>query len=348
LFSKLQQYTYGLILVYLLGTILHKGKDLLIPFVLAVAIWYLMNLLAHALQSVIGRFRIAPFWSTLVVAIMLVLVLDLLVIRILSSNFAEISKAIPGYQNKINEIIARFYKWMRWDGDPTISALLSSLDMKSFASTVASTATGLLSNVTIILVYLLFLFLEQSSFQMKLKALLPDKERYDEISTLFNHISHDIRKYLGLKAAISFITAVLSYIVMLAFGLDFASFWAILIFFFNFIPTIGSVIATLFPATIALIQFSHAPWWMVLMVGLLISIQLFIGNFLEPRWMGNSLNLSPIVILLSLALWGTLWGIVGMFLCVPIMAVLVIIFSHFPATKPLAILLSTRGHLKDV
>jgi len=80
----------------------------------------------------------------------------------------------------------------------------------------------------------------------------------------------------------------------------------------------------------------------------LAAVQIAIGNILEPRMMGNSLNLSAIVVLLSLAIWGSIWGIAGMFLSVPITVLLMIIFSNVPQTRAIAILLSSDGDIKTI
>jgi len=125
-------------------------------------------------------------------------------------------------------------------------------------------------------------------------------------------------------------------------GVDFASFWAVLIFLLNFIPTIGSIIATAFPSVLTLVQFDTlGPF--VITITILSAIQFCIGSLVEPKLMGNRLNLSPIVILLSLGLWGSIWGIPGMFLCVPITVILMIVCSYFPDTRPIAVLLSGNG-----
>ena len=137
-------------------------------------------------------------------------------------------------------------------------------------------------------------------------------------------------------------TGLISYLVLKVVGVDFASFWAVLIFLLNFIPTIGSIIATLFPSLLTLVQFpTLGPF--IATISVLTAVQFCIGSLLEPRLMGNRLNLSPIVILLSLGLWGSVWGIPGMFLCVPITVIIMIICSYFPGTRPLAILLSGNG-----
>jgi predicted PurR-regulated permease PerM len=195
-------------------------------------------------------------------------------------------------------------------------------------------------------VYVLFLFLEQKSFHQKMQALVEKEERRKELYGFIRHIESDIRMYIGIKVLTSGLTGVLSYVVMRLVGLDFAGFWAVLIFVFNFIPTIGSIVATIFPTILALVQFEGYVPFLVMGLGIG-GLQFFIGNILEPRLMGNRLNLSPLVILLSLALWGTLWGFIGMIISVPLTAIAMIILSHFPRTRPLAIILSRRGRVSD-
>jgi len=122
--------------------------------------------------------------------------------------------------------------------------------------------------------------------------------------------------------------------------------WGLLIFLLNFIPTVGSIIATIFPAMIALAQSDGYSLFLLVLIGIGV-LQIAIGNILEPRLMGSSFNLSPIVILLNLGLWGYIWGIPGMFLCVPFLIILTIILSHFPQTRSIAIILSSDGLLRS-
>jgi predicted PurR-regulated permease PerM len=147
-----------------------------------------------------------------------------------------------------------------------------------------------------------------------------------------------------MKTIISLTTGFASYFALVIIGVDVPVFWAFLIFVFNYIPTIGSIIATFFPAIFALLQFGEfGPAIIVLL--LVGSIQVIVGNFVEPKVMGNTLNISPLVVLLALTLWGAIWGITGMLLSVPITVILIIIMSEIPSTRPLAILLSEKGEI---
>jgi predicted PurR-regulated permease PerM len=137
----------------------------------------------------------------------------------------------------------------------------------------------------------------------------------------------------------------LSYFALIFIGIDVPLFWAFLIFLLNFIPTIGSLIGTLFPALFCLLQFGEITQG-ISVLAVVGAIQLVIGNIVEPKIMGNSLNLSSFVAIISLSLWGALWGVTGMILSIPITVIIVIILSQFQSTKSIAILLSEKGDLK--
>ena len=119
-----------------------------------------------------------------------------------------------------------------------------------------------------------------------------------------------------------------------------------MVFFFYYIPTVGSILAIVAPALLTLVQFDHlTPFLIVLFV--FGTIQIVMANVIEPAIMGRSLNLSPLVVIVSLMVWGTIWGVVGMFLCVPIMVVLLIVLAHFETTRPVAVLLSADGEIPE-
>ena len=174
----------------------------------------------------------------------------------------------------------------------------------------------------------------------------PDDTRYHHVTDLWAKIDHSIGNYVALKTLTSLLTGFLSYFALLFIGVDVPLFWAFLIFVLNFIPTIGSLIATAFPTVFAFLQFGElTPGFLVLaIVG---AIQMIVGNLVEPKLMGNSLNISPLVVFLTLAIWGVIWGISGMLLSVPITVILIIVMSEFPGTRPLAILLSQKGTINE-
>ncbi len=145
---------------------------------------------------------------------------------------------------------------------------------------------------------------------------------------------------------VSALTGIISYIILLWVGVDYVPFWALLIFMLNYIPTIGSMVAVLLPTTLALVQFDTFGPFVTLLVSLG-TVQVLIGNVLEPRLMGSSLNLSPLVVILALSLWGQMWGVTGMFLSVPITVISMIVLANFPQTRAIAVAMSENGRLKD-
>jgi predicted PurR-regulated permease PerM len=164
------------------------------------------------------------------------------------------------------------------------------------------------------------------------------------IGAVIDDINDRIGAYLALKAFISVLLGLICWLIMLAFGLEFATFWAVLTVLLNFVPYVGTLLSLALPLLMAIVQFNDP----VLIFGLFAALsaaQFVIGNFLDPYLMGNSLNLSPFAILVSLAIWSTLWGIPGAFLAVPITAIFVVVLFQFPGSRPLAVLLSRDGRL---
>jgi len=196
----------------------------------------------------------------------------------------------------------------------------------------------------VVCLYAAFLMLERGSVESKLANLSDDPARVARIRQVIVVINQRIGAYLALKTLLSLLLAVSSYVVMRLFGLEFAALWAVLIFFLNFIPYVGSVLGVVFPVLMTIVQFQDAGTVLTMIVALT-ALQFGIGNFLDPYVMGNSLNLSPFAILVSLAVWSELWGVPGAFLAVPITAILTIVFSEFPGTRPIAVLLSSNGRL---
>ena len=247
------------------------------------------------------------------------------------------------------------------DEDPTIAATtrdpmaaeddtgsfaqrLGRIDFTGVLQDMAATLGSFAASVAMVLAYLFFIFLEQRFFEAKLRMLVKDENRRRDIKGIIAEIDRDIRSYIGVKTLVSALTAALSYVIMKIAGLDFAEFWAVLLFVFNYIPNVGSLIATALPAGLALVQLDFT-WFLVVTIGIT-GVQLAMANLVEPNLMGKSLNQSPLVVILSLVLWGSLWGVAGMFLCVPITVVVMIVLSHFPQTRWVPVLLSLDGRVR--
>ena len=207
-----------------------------------------------------------------------------------------------------------------------------------------ASASSILVTIFAVALYASFLLIEQRSFAAKIANLSEDPRTAARIRQVTSDINARIGSYLALKTIISILLGATSWLAMAVIGLEFAAFWAILIAVMNYIPYIGSFLGVLLPTMMAVVQFGHVNEVLALLLPLAL-IQFVIGNFLDPYLMGNSLNLSPFVILVSLAVWSGLWGIPGALLAVPITAMLAIVFSEIRGTRSIAILLSRNGRL---
>lgn len=334
----------GTVLIVLIFYLLYIGQSLLLPLAIAGAIAYLISILTHTICGLRVRGAGVPMPLAMLLAIAVIVCAAILVVQLITKNIANVISVAPEYQENLEVLIFKAYDYLGVEEGPNIQEILSRIDFRSYLQDIAGTVRSLVRSTGIIIVYLIFLLLEQRTFPAKIRALVPGEEKQADVFELIEKIRSDIRTYIGIKVLTSTATGLLSYLVLHWVGVDFASFWAVLIFFLNFIPTIGSIIATAFPSVLALVQFDTlGPF--VVTISVLTVLQFCIGSLIEPKLMGNSLNLSPVIILLSLGLWGAIWGVPGMFLCVPITVIIMIIFSYFPSTRPFAVLLSGDGQL---
>ncbi|MFA7272634.1 MAG: AI-2E family transporter [Crocinitomicaceae bacterium] len=332
------------IILSFIGVVIILAKDLLIPIVLAVFVWFIIREIRMSMGKIKFLQKRMPRWLGNLLSSIFLFSFFGLVISIVSTNISLLSQKLPIYEENVSQVIRLINDTFQIDLFDRFKTYSGNLEFSTVLKMALNSITSIFGNVFIILIYILFMLLEESGFGVKLKAIYPDIENHANTVKILEKIDHSVGRYLLLKTLMSITTGLLSFIVLKIIGVDASFFWAFLIFVLNFIPTIGSLIATLFPAAFALLQFGELgpAIWVLVIIG---AIQMLIGNLLEPKVMGNSLNLSPLVVLLALAIWGAFWGITGMVLSVPITVIMLILFSEFPSTRNIAILLSDKGKL---
>ncbi|WP_454785238.1 AI-2E family transporter [Legionella sp. WA2024007413] len=338
--SRMLLFTCGLIIIWIVGYFLVIGSHVLIPFVIAVFIWYLLNTISNIIQ----RIPKVPSWLSMIFAFAILGISLLIFINIITNNVTSVIAASNRYQENLLTIFNNIDQKFHIQILASMNSMIKSLNFQTIFTSVYGVFTTLASSTVLILLYVAFLFVEQHFFLKKIDSLFPSLESRLIVNNIISHIVNNTQTYLGIKSILSIITALSSWIIMKWVKLDFAEFWALLIFFLNFIPNIGAIIAIAFPASLALVQFASWIPFAEITLGLG-TIQFIVGNLIEPRFLSNSLNLSPLVILIALAVWGAIWGILGMFLSVPITVMMMIIFAHFEKTRPIAILLSQDGNI---
>ncbi len=334
------------IIAALLVAFLALGSSFLIPLAVAAIIWFSIDALAHFIQRARIGGRHPPWWLSLTLAIASTLAALILIGDLVGNNVREVVDAAPRYQRNLEQLLTEAYGLVGLQPPGDIRQLIASFNIAALLGDLAGALTGLVGQAGIVLVYVGFLLVEQGRFDSKLTALFPDPARRERMIALFARIADRTRTYIAVKAVVSLLTGAISYGVLRLVGVDFAAFWGLVIFLLNFIPTIGSIIGVVFPALLTLMQFDTLTPFLIVAIGLGIT-QFVIGNIIEPAMMGESLNLSPLVVILALFVWGAMWGVVGLFLGVPLTVVLVIILAHFRRTRWVAILLSTDGHIVD-
>jgi AI-2 transport protein TqsA len=190
----------------------------------------------------------------------------------------------------------------------------------------------------LVLILMLFILAGWNRLQQRIgRAYSP--ERSQRIVRIITSVENRTQTYLLAKTALSLGTALVAMVILLLFGVDFVIICSLLIFLLSYIPNFGSIIATIFPLLLCFLEFGLS-WRIPLLALCLIGLHMVFGNVLEPMLMGKGLNLSPLVVMLSLIFWGWVWGIVGMVLAVPLTATVKIIFEEIESLRPIAVLMS--------
>lgn len=332
--------------VVLAFSIFIYGKDVMIPLAIAVMVWYLIDAITSGFGRIELKGRHLPRWACFMSAIATFLLAIALLVELISGNIAAVQQAAPTYQQNFERLFEHIAQYFGYERPPEVASILEAIDLRRAISSIAGTIAAFAGNFGLVVIYVIFLLIEQENFGKKMTALFPDAKQEQRARGLLQDIQREIRTYIWIKTVTSLMTGGISYAILKVVGVDYAEFWALVIFFLNYIPTIGSLLGIVFPALLTIVQFGTPGPFLTVLIGVG-AVQVVIGNVVEPKMMGTSLNLSALVVILSLALWGSIWGVAGMFLSVPIMVIVLIICAHFPQTRPIAILLSNDGRIRS-
>jgi predicted PurR-regulated permease PerM len=326
-----------IVVIFIGGVVLQQARPVLFPFFLALFLSFIL----YPVQDFFTRIKIPKFLS-----IIFILLVTFTIIYLLGALFYSAGKTFatefPKYGQKISTILISIQEKLNLS--PLNLETVDwpkQLELNKIGGLIVSSLGpffSFISTLFLIFIFLIFILAGRGKTKEKLKKSL-DKKNARKIIEVVEKIDGQIQKYLAIKTIVSLFTGILVTVVLLIFGVDFAIVFGFLTFLMNYIPNIGSFIATAFPIIIAFFQFETiwpAFWIMVL----LMSIQMIMGNLVEPRLMGRGLGLSPLVVLFFLFFWGWLWGIPGMILSVPIAAIVKIICSNIDELNFIAALMS--------
>ncbi|MEH6791135.1 AI-2E family transporter [Parasphingorhabdus sp.] len=355
----------------MVGWLFYVGKDIILPIVTAIILLQILYAASATVARIPGLGQ-TPLWLRATLALIAVIAMLFAMTRMLVASLQNLVPSLPVYQRNLENLFAA---WFPAPAEaiadpPQMAELMSSpqgifdrgteavakavsefatrffteIDIAALAQSVLASLTSFGGFVFITILYASFLLSEITGFPEKVRrAFGSDRESTDTLN-MITRINHDIGSYLATKTLINIILGVICWAILMVLGVEYAALWAIIIGLLNYIPYIGSFVGVAFPALFAVAQFGNLTIPLIA-TGLMTIAQVIIGNIVEPKMLSKSVNLSPMVVLVSLAIWSSLWGIPGAILAVPFTTILMIVLARRPGTRPIAALLSSDGNV---
>lgn len=310
-----------------IATALVFTRAVMIPFVLAV----FTAIVVSPVQDFLVLKLKCPRWlgavATLVVVFCGLFMLGIPVMAAVNTTVVKLGEYSENASELLASLNSRLDKWGLEELDMAVIGREFQAKLPSIASQTLGTATGLVSNIFLILIFLVFL--------------LSGRDPHQTAKGIYAEFESTTRSYLATKMVISLATGLLVWAILAILGLEMAVVFGTLAFLLNFIPSIGSVIATFLPLPMAVSQYDN-PWMIAAVVVLPGLVQITIGNVVEPKLIGRGMALHPVTVILALSFWGLLWGVIGMVLAVPITATIRIVLMRFDTTRKVGDLLAGK------
>jgi len=362
-FNPAVRFFIPIIGIVVVAIVLKELEDIFLPFVIA----YLLFFLFAPFNDYLQKHKL-PAYAVIMIDILIMIIFVWGISYFIIGSFINFGKQAPDYFDKLDKIVSdtaislkiRDYSLRHF----SIQKLISKIDYKLLAGGIFASTFSLLGNLLLILFFFIFITtghkalyetiknhyvhkkvkqdlkrlkrkyqsLQQSSgsdFNQWLNdnLNLERQAKEEKLANTFKSITEKIQRYIIFKTALNIAAGTCVYIFLAILGVDFPIIWGLFVFLFNFIPTIGSAVALALPVIMVLLQFESVTF--AIIVALIISsIQTIFFNLIEPNVIGKQLNLNPILILLSVLIWGYIWGIIGMLLAVPLTAIIKITISN--------------------
>lgn len=329
---------------------LKELSNIFIPVFLAIFFAFLMGPLITFLDS-----KNVPNFVSLILAIIFVTVALFILGTVVYAAISSFAAEFPKYQDKL---ILAFEHTMSQLKIPVEDAqyffqnrinwfkVADKISLQNIITSTMGSFLDFIISLIIMILLMMFMIAERKNIAERLEAVLKRKESKMR-PNIVAEIQKKIQTYVSRKTLISLGTAVFAMIIASIFKLDFIIIIGLLTFILNFIPSIGSIIATIFPLLISLLQYGFGGNFMLLSI-LLISSQFLFGNILDPRFVGQGLKLSPLFIIISLFFWNWLWGPIGMILCVPIQSIIALILQYSGGSLTVRAIMGETVPMEDV
>ena len=336
----------GVLTAITVCAVLSAGRGVFLPFFVAWILSYIMSPTVRYLS----RFRVPPELSSVVLVALLIYVAV-----VAGGSFSQLLSGFvnkfPVYYDQLVIISGNFaekfhisqtlFSGFNWGGT-----------IRSFLLSLSGSLITVVSKTVMVLIFLLFILFGSPYMEYKIRRAFPRKS--SQVLDILDSISKQIGSFLAVMTMISAATGLCIWVGLEAVGVDFAATWGVLAFALNFIPTVGSVLASIPPILVAIVQFYPAAETaalgiapqVIITVIIIVATQLIIGNIITPKVMGDSMNLSPVVILVSLLLWTWIWGVMGALLSMPIAAIIKIVCDNVDELQMVGTLMGSGKTLK--
>ncbi|PIE54350.1 MAG: AI-2E family transporter [Dethiosulfovibrio peptidovorans] len=324
------------------GSVLKATQSVILPFVIAWLLSYIFSPVVRAM----ARRRI-PMVISMALVLAVLLGVCFLVAVFMNTRIVAFASAYPKYYDQLIALTKSFTNskylppdfWDSINWGESVGRYLLSL---------SGSLVSLLSKLVLVVVFLVFMLLGTPYVEFKIKKAF-SIDSGARVLLILKAVSAQIGRYLTLQFLISMVTGLFVWLSLSYLKVDFAATWGVLAFALNFIPTIGSIMASVPPILLALVQYYPNTFPAVGAAVALLFIQMIIGNVVTPKIMGDTLDLSPVVILISLFFWGWLWGVVGALLSVPIAAIIKIICENVESLHVIGVMMgSGRSYRRDL
>ena len=333
LFMKLFVSLMGFISAVILCVVLHVASNMFIPLVIA---WFILQILRPVIK--IGKTLRLNAWLNITLVFAILTIAGIIGFKFVAVQVVEFGLVYDAYSDKLIEWFINLLNTLSIPPEAVKNFNRLGL-LQDNARNISELVIALSSKFVLTLVFLMFMLLEAPFLDEKIKKAFGHNA--ERVQKILSTISEQVSRYLGTLALISIVTGIFAWIILTVLDVRLAAGWGVLTVLLNFIPTVGSIIATIPPVVMAIIQFSPSFFTPVLVLVSLTAIQLTIGNIITPKVMGDRLGVSPVIILLSLLLWGMIWGIPGALLSTPIVSIIKIVCENIPSLHSIAVLMGS-------
>jgi AI-2 transport protein TqsA len=310
---------------------------------------FFVAILVHPIErSLAAHLPDSLQWLGVACAMLAVVGALALAVALLSFTIAPVLERAPQYADDLHRQWESLRTWASGHGlalprSFRLQDMLGSNGVTSVVSGLTS-AWEVLAFMLLVFFFTLLMLIEASAWRRKTAVALPGRQTAAVIETV-QAVAHKVRRFLLIRTVLGAIAAVAVTAWLWLTGVDFAPFWGVLFFLLNYLPNVGSIIAGIPPTLLAFVQFG--PGWALLVAGGLLAMEQVSGNFLDPHLQGRTLNVSSLVVLLSVILWGWIWGVPGALIAVPLTVTMILICAKFAMLRPIAVLLSGDEHLNE-